>query len=270
VKNYRLGTGIIIFALCGAVSGQPLLTISNAKLSPPKACTIESDPLAGRVFREYGAVFAATAAVALPSTCIFKSDEEVAAFQKTLKTASAVISAFTIELQEPAMKALLDALSEIQPRRFTPLDGAIAGRRNYADTVRIWNSRFFPALRYWVSQGKISRADADAVLLLPVPDQVAKVVEWESRGIYFSTSRTRSIFSSVAPPGTSQHLSLLAFDVVQDNDRTIRNALNRHGWFQTVVGDTPHFTFLGVPESELPSRGLQSVVRNGYKFWIPK
>ena len=105
---------------------------------------------------------------------------------------------------------------------------------------------------------------------MPVSSQVARVVEWESRGMYFSTNRTRSIFSSVAPPGTSQHLSLLAFDVEQDNDRLIRNTLNRHGWYQTVAGDTPHFTYLGLPEIELPKRGLVPVCRSGHTYWVPK
>jgi len=271
-----LTRAMLVASLLSSIAGQPIAwgqhssTIPINKLSPAGICNVEVDPLAARVFREYGGMFAASDQIGLPPTCIFRSEAEVASFQRSLKTASAVISGVTIELQEPAMKGLLDALAEIQPRLFTPLDGAIAGRRNYADTVRIWNSRFVPALKYWVSKGKISRADADAALLMTVPAQVARVIEWESRGLYFSTSRTRSIFSSVAPPGTSQHLSLLAFDVVQSNDRTIRETLNRHGWFQTVVSDTPHFTFLGVRESELPSRGLQSVVRNGYKFWIPK
>jgi hypothetical protein len=214
-------------------------------------------------------MFAASDDVVVPRKCIFDSEQDVNAFQKTLKTKTSIISGVTIELQEAAMDALLDVIEEIRPRRFTPLDGAIAGRRNYADTVRIWNSRFIPALNYWVSKGKIARSDASSALLMPVPAQVEKIVDWESRGLYFNTGRTRSIFSSVAPPGTSQHLSLLAFDIVQDNDRLIREALNRNGWFQTVVGDTPHFTYLGLPETELPKLGLRVVIRGGHKFWIP-
>ena len=243
---------------------------NRKKVSFDEVCNIDRDPLSARVFREYGAMFAANDNVILPPKCVFSSEKDLAAFQKSLKTRSAVISGVAIELQEAAMVALIDAVDEIHPRRITPLDGAIAGKRNYADTVRIWNSRFIPSLTYWVSKRKISRADADAALAMPVSSQVANVVEWESQGMYFSTSRTRSIFSSVAPPGTSQHLSLLAFDVQQDNDRTIRNTLNRYGWYQTVVGDTPHFTYLGVPESELPKRGLKSVVRAGHTFWVPK
>jgi hypothetical protein len=45
--------------------------------------------------------------------------------------------------------------------------------------------------------------------------------------------------------------------------------LNRNGWFQTIVDDPPHFTYLGVAETELPSRGLQLIWKGGYKYWIP-
>jgi hypothetical protein len=242
--------------------------VFNKELFSSKTCDIDGDPLAARVFQEYGAIFAASDDVILPPKCIFTSEQDLADFQKNLKTRSAVISGVTIELQEAAMDALLDAIDEIQPRKFTPLDGAIAARRNYADTVRIWNSRFIPALNYWVSKGKISPADANDALLMPVSAQAAKVMDWESRAFYFGTSRTRTIFSSVAPPGTSQHLSLLAFDVVQDSDRQIRDALGRNGWYRTVISDTPHFTYLGVAETELPKRGLRPVVRGGQTFWI--
>jgi len=285
-KCLRVGTALssVVPLLVGLCLAQPLpgLTLreyvegrhaSHSKNTNPftsKTCDIDGDPLADRVFREYGAIFAASDDVILPPKCIFRSEQELAAFHKTLRPKAAVISGVRIELQEAAMNALLDAIEEIQPRRFTPLDGAIAGRRNYADTVRIWNSRFIPALNYWVSKGRIPRIEADSALLMPVADQVAWVTAWEGRGIYFNTGRTGSIFSSVAPPGTSQHLSLLAFDLVQNNDRTLREALNRNGWYQTVVGDTPHFTYLGVVESELPKRGLRPVVRGGHTFWIPK
>ena len=245
----------------GAVKGRPSFL---------QVCNIDGNALASRVFREYGAMYAASDDVILPPKCIFDSEKDLAAFQKSLKTRSAVISGVKVELQKAAMDALLDAVDEIQPRRITPLDGAIAGRRNYADTFRIWNSRFVPALNYWVSKRRIARPEADAALLMPVAAQVEKVTAWEEQGIFFNTSRTRSIFSSVAPPGTSQHLSLLAFDVVQNHDRRIREALNRNGWYQTVVGDTPHFTFLGVSEIELLKRGLKRVARGGHTFWVPK
>lgn len=234
-------------------------------------CDIDEDAIAARVFREYGAVFAAAEKVETPPTCIFTSEDEVAAFQKKLDTKKKTINGVEIELQEEAMEALMEAIDEADERglRITPLDGAIAGRRSFADTLRIWNSRFIPALDYWVAKKRITRDDANRALRMPIREQIAKVVEWESRGIYFSTNKDRSIFSSVAPPGTSQHLSMLAFDIEQDNYREVRAILNKNGWYQTVLNDTPHFTFLGLPESELPKRGLRRVVRGGHVYWVP-
>ena len=94
-------------------------------------------------------------------------------------------------------------------------------------------------------------------------------MEWEARGYYFATDFSRTIFSSVAAPGTSQHLSMLALDVAQFAHPEMRFILNKHGWFQTIANDTPHFTYLGFKEGELPERGLKAVFKGGYKFWVP-
>lgn len=277
---------VLIFSFSFAANSQPVLpsTLTSyleEKLAAPSGsknklvlkdiCDIEADAIAARVFREYGAMFAASNIVIFPPTCIFESGDDLAAFHKTLKIKSTAVNGVIIELQEAAMNALNSALSDARSRglRITPLDGVIAGKRNYADTVRIWNSRFIPALDYWVAKGKISHADANVAFLMPVRQQVMRVVEWEARGIYFSTSRTRTIFSSAAPPGASQHLSLLAFDIEQSGNRTVREILNRNGWYQTVLNDTPHFTFLGLPETELPKRGLKKALRGGHKYWLP-
>ncbi len=238
----------------------------------PRRCPTGTDAIARRVFTEYGAMFAAVSTVRLPDTCIFNSEKEVVDYQRTLKIKTAVVGLVTIELQEEAMDALLQVIDEAKRAnlRITPLDGSIAARRSYADTVRIWNSRFLPALSHWVKRGKISHSEAKAARALPGPKQVEKVMEWESRRWFFSTNFSQSIFSSTAPPGTSQHLSLTAFDVVEYGNRRIRSILNEHGWFQTVASDAPHFTYLGVAETELPMRGLKPVMRGGYKYWVTK
>lgn len=251
---------------------ESLTTPSGKRIRLADVCSIDSDPLAARVFREYGAVFATDNSVIMPPKCIFETEGDVAAYQKGLRAKSSIINGFTIELQDAAMNALLDAIEEAKGRglRITPLDGSIAGRRNYADTVRIWNSRFLPALNYWLSRKKIKQADGEAAKRKSIPEQVRQVMDWESKGLYFSTGRNRTIFVSVAPPGTSQHLSMLAFDIEQSGNSVVRRILNKHGWFQTVANDDPHFTYLGLQETELPRHGLISVVKNGYKFWIPK
>ena len=91
----------------------------------------------------------------------------------------------------------------------------------------------------------------------------------EAEGIYFAKDLSKSVIYSVAPPGASQHLSLLALDVAEFNDPNVRRILSKHRWYQTVVSDLPHFTFLGISEDELPKLGLKIVTNDDREFWIP-
>jgi len=242
--------------------GQPL-TLKDV-------CAIDSDRLAARIFREYGAMFAARD-VTIPPKCIFDTEKEVTEFQSKLSMRTETVGGVKIELQSAAMDALLAARQDAATRRLalTPRGGSTASKRSFADTRRLWDSRVLPGLDYWRGKGKITRKEADDVKRLPIAEQVRRVLDWEARGLYFSTGKDRTILSSVAAPGSSQHLSALALDVAQFDNAALRSILSKHGWYQTVVDDTPHFTYLGVPETELPQRGLVATVRNGYKFWIP-
>ncbi len=105
---------------------------------------------------------------------------------------------------------------------------------------------------------------------LPLHDQVAEVLELEKSGIFFSKDLSKSILYSIAAPGTSQHIALLALDVTEFDNPRVREILAKHGWFQTVLSDLPHFTFLGLKEKDLPKHGLKSVIVDGQNFWIPK
>jgi hypothetical protein len=62
---------------------------------------------------------------------------------------------------------------------------------------------------------------------------------------------------------------MLAFDASEFREARVREILAHHGWFQTVLYDLPHFTFLGVREIELRAFGLKSVKEAGQIFWIP-
>jgi len=234
-------------------------------------CAFDSDPFARRVMAEYGAMFAAADSVTLPSKCIYTQSSEVNAFQQTLKISAAEIGGTHIELQPAALSALrlAAAEAELSDVSLTPLDGRIAARRTYNDSVLIWNKRMYPALEYWVREGVITVEESIAVRNVPLVDQARQVMNWELRGYNFGTGRVRSIFASCSPPGTSQHLSLVAFDVVQYGDPKLRAILNRYGWYQTVANDPPHFTFLGLPETELPARGLKRVPAGGFEYWVP-
>ncbi|HEY9285670.1 MAG TPA: hypothetical protein VIP46_19630, partial [Pyrinomonadaceae bacterium] len=152
----------------------------------------------------------------------------------------------------------------------TPRDGREAARRSFADTLRLWNSRLLPALEHWGRQGRLTPQDIERLRALPVREQIGAVLELERQGIFFSRDFTKSILYSVAAPGASQHLSLLAFDVNEYADEEVRMILSRHGWFRTVRGDSPHFTYLGLPESQLPAHGLRKISSGGGgDFWVP-
>lgn len=231
----------------------------------------DGDAVARRVLHDYGAMFVATNAVLPPPVCVFTSEEEVARFQTEAGWTAAKIFDATIELQPAAMAALVRAREAAEARGLdiTPRDGAEGSRRNYADTVRLWDSRFLPALDHWQQLGRLSHAQVERLRALPINLQVAEVLELEKQGIFFSKDLSKSVLYSIAAPGTSQHIAMLAFDVNEFLEPQVRQILAAEGWFQTVLSDLPHFTYLGLSESELPQRGLKSVEVNSQKFWIP-
>lgn len=235
-----------------------------------KICPIETDATARRIFSEYGAIFVSTVRN-LPGKCIFTNEQEVQSFQLKIAPQTAVVGGVQITLQKAAMDALLKAQQQAKVKnlRITPRGGSLAAGRSFSETVRLWNSRFYPGLNYWVGRRKISAQEAAAVRALPVNLQVGKVLEWETKGFFFSKDLTKSILFSVAAPGASQHNFLLALDVQQFANKKVREILADNGWFQTVKSDAPHFTYLGAKESELPALGLKSVTVGGQKYWIP-
>jgi hypothetical protein len=202
---------------------------------------------------------------------VFRSAAEVAEFQAAAQPHAASVGDATIELQAAALAALLDARAEARDAGFdiTPRDGAEAARRGYEDTLRLWASRVEPALAYWLACGCMTADDVARVRALAPNAQVAAILELEARGLFCSKDFAKSILYSVAAPGASQHLAMLAFDAAEFTNAAVRATLARHGWFQTVRSDLPHFTFLGVREKELPDLGLRRLVEYGQTFWLP-
>lgn len=230
-----------------------------------------SDPVARRILEEYGAIFVADKKVTPPPVCMFSNEEQVTKFQDDAGFEAEVIGFDEVELQPEALKKLNKARDEAQKEGLdiTPRDGAEAARRNYEDSVRLWNSRFEPALDYWLSQGRLTAEQVARLRSLPLKEQVGEVLQLENDGIYFSKDLSKSILYSIAAPGTSQHIAMLAFDVNEFENARVREIMAKHGWFQTVLSDLPHFTFLGLKEKDLPKHGLRSVEINGQVFWIP-
>ncbi len=230
----------------------------------------ESSDVEKRILNEYGAVFLTKAVP--PTKVMFSNDKEVDEFQAKAGSTSAKIGGSKIELQPPAMKSLLKAVAEAEKKglSITPRGGEEAGKRSFEKTLALWNSRFEPALSYWNSKGSLNDEQVEKLVSLPIKKQVAEVLKLEKEGIYFNTFFNNSILYSVAAPGTSQHLSMLAFDVSEFRDEKVREILANNGWFRTVQNDEPHFTYLGFNEDELPFLGLRKVIRKGDDFWIPK
>ncbi|HEX9959487.1 MAG TPA: hypothetical protein VGB00_00975, partial [Pyrinomonadaceae bacterium] len=130
--------------------------------------------------------------------------------------------------------------------------------------------RVEPGLEHWVKEKKLTLKRANKIRGMSIFDQIIEILELEEKKLFFSTYLDKSILQSVAAPGASQHNLMLALDVAQYDKPKVRRILARHGWFQTVASDKPHFTYMGVAESELPSLGLHSVLIDGQIFWIPQ
>ena len=236
----------------------------------PKGFEQPTDDAGRLLLKEYGAVFLARNGATPPKKVVFEDEADVSGFQSSLKRSSEKIGGYNVELQTAAMTALKEAQTEanlsnlsISPR------GADSARRGYTQTVSLWASRVNPGFAYWVGKGRVTQSEANRIKSLSPYQQVPEILRLEQDNIFFAKDLSKSIIYSVAPPGTSQHLSMLALDVEQFENAKVRSILANHGWFQTVVSDLPHFTFLGVSENELTGLGLKKVMNGGRVFWVP-
>ena len=222
------------------------------------------------LLKEYGAVYVARGGVTPPNKIVFKDEADVSAFQAGLSKSTENIGGTSIDLQSPAMTALRQARAEAQKNGLTiGPRGSDSARRGYKHTVELWASRVNPGFVHWVGLGKVTQAEANRIKTLSPFEQVPEILTLEKSNIFFATDFSKSIIYSVAPPGTSQHLSMLALDVKEFENAQVRAILARHGWYQTVTSDLPHFTYLGATESELPGLGLKQVTNSGRVFWVP-
>jgi hypothetical protein len=236
----------------------------------PKDFSTPSDAVGKRMLKEYGAMFVAKNGVVPPNKVVFNNEAEVSAWQSSVSKSNENVGGISIELQTPAMNALKEAINEAKQSNLTVSpNGADSAKRDYNGTVTNWNSRVNPGFTHWVGKGRVPQAEATHIKSLPIPEQIGEIFRLEEQGIYFAKSLDKSIIYSVAPPGTSQHISMLALDVKEHGNAKVREILANHGWFQTVVSDLPHFTYLGAKESDLPGSGLKKVSDGGRAYWIP-
>jgi hypothetical protein len=236
------------------------------------AATLQS-PVEKRLFAEYGAIFVTRATP--PSTIIFADAAQVESFQAGLSTGKAKLGEYEVELQAEAMTALLAAVAEAERSALTiAARAADSARRSYAETAQLWLRNVTRGLEHWHREGRMDRQRAALIQTLEPLEQVSVILEIEVREqIFFGTFFNRSILYSVAAPGASQHLSMLAFDVTDFQNDEIRKILNEYGWHRTVVNDLPHFTYLGFSENQLPQLGLKRVAQDygeqRFDYWLP-
>lgn len=240
------------------------------KLREKNICN-QTDSVQMRILDEYGAIFVAGEAVSVPPVCMFESPEAVNKFQQRIFKKTEEVGGTIIELQTSAMYWLLKAREKAHEKNLdiTPRGGAEAARRSYEDTLRLWKSRFEPACAHWLKEGRLTSEEVEKLKSLSIKEQVREVLRLEKQGIYFNTFFNNSILYSVAAPGTSQHLAMLALDVAEFENEDVRKILAKHGWYRTVQNDQPHFTFLGRKKSELKKMGLKKIETKDGEFWIP-
>lgn len=244
-------------------------SMSQFENNLPPGFQMPADSVGKRLLSEYGAVFVVRGCIP-PPKIVFTDQEDVRSFQDSLATARESIKGVEIELQSCAMEALRKAIGVARAtgKDITPR-GTDAAKRDYDGTVELWASRVEPGLKHWVAEGRLEAGEADRIRSLSPFEQVPVILALEEKGIFFAKDLTKTVLHSVAPPGTSQHLSMLALDINQFNDKEVIAILNRHGWYQTVVSDLPHFTYLGAGENELTELGLKKFEDVGRIYWIP-
>ncbi len=224
------------------------------------------DELGIRLLSEYGAALVAGDGITTAPRIMFADKEEVARFQGMLN-----ISHGEYRLQSAAARALAAAQEQAHSEGLSISRSDVdATTRDFQHTMELWRSRVEPALKYWVGKGRISAETAARLRSLRPREQTVEILRLERDGVFFSPGFAKSILSSVAPPGASQHLALLAFDVKEHRHARVREILEEHGWYQTVLRDAPHFTYLGSPKSRLESRGLMMTKDGKREYWTPR
>lgn len=229
-----------------------------------------SNLVANRILKDYGAVLVAQGNVAHPPKVIFADEADCFSWQSHVITRRENLGGVLIELQAEAMHALLAAQKEAAGKKLQiTARGTWAARRSYRDTEKIWLRRVKPGLIYWTRRKKLNANEATRIRRLAPARQVKEILQLEAKGLYFSKNYSKSVLYSGTAPGASQHISMLALDINENNSAAVRAILARHGWFQTIISDLPHFTYLGTTQNKLPALGLKKILKHKRIYWIP-
>lgn len=263
---YKLISLALLLVLSFPVLAGTFLQSIDGKL---KVLPKPADAIKYRLLKEYGALWLSKGEVILPPKVAFDSAAETKTYQSSLQLSKVNPNC---SLQAAAYKNLLKASAQAKSQGLTISPrGNDACLRDYEMTHKLWLSRVEPNLNYYVGLAKLSQAEASVVRKAPIWEQVRLVLKLEKeKGLLFDKFRQTSILNSVAAPGSSQHLSGLAFDLAEFENPKVRKIMNQFGWFQTVQSDLPHFTYLGnYTEEELREAGLKKVSSGSFVFFVP-
>jgi hypothetical protein len=259
-----------------------------------------------KILEEYGAYFVAKDIVP-PPTCIFDNEGGVNDFLASSlngKTKVVKIADKSFEFQSAAADSLVNevfpALSRLNPkilpyqipRRYSDVGdkeilnltantfviiNADWAKRTYCNTLVNWKSRLDKMPDKKLLKDLTLDLDdlTDSIkkkrINLTIGEELKTANQKRKSTSTYYGSRKNPIMRSVAIPGASQHLLLIAFDLEIINADIIET-LNNAGWYQTVPNDDRHFTYLGYKtEEDLKKNGLKRVEckKSEYKFWIP-
>ena len=256
------------FEAFSEVNNQFLSNIQNKLKVVPKV----SESSKYRILKEYGALWLnQNPKVKLPAKVYFSSEAETQSFHQELNLINFGANCL---LQDEAAQALKKAQIKAKQKllSISPRGKNEACLRSFDLTQKLWLSRVEPNLKYYVQNGKLSANEASLIQKAKSWNQVDLILKLEKdKKLLFDKYRQTSILNSVAAPGTSQHLSGLAFDLAEFENPQVRKIMNEFGWFQTVQNDLPHFTYLGnsLSEKDLINLGLKKKTQASFTFWIP-
>ncbi len=230
-----------------------------------------NDAFEKRIMKDYGAAFLnPDLNIKLPPRCRFADAAEHKKYLDSLTIKEDTIGAKRFKLQ----KAAMESLKRVEKKAGKlGLVGDDSAARTYQKVQDNWDNRVVKGAEKWRGK-KNAKGEAfsedDYKYLVDKknsgPDQVRRVLALESKGFLFH-SEGRSITVLVALPGGSQHLLLTAADI--DNATLIHSELEAEGWFRTVLGDRPHYTYLAMKKADLKAHGLKQGTFDKLEFWHP-
>jgi hypothetical protein len=227
--------------------------------------SLDSDSLA--ILRTYGAAWASTSQRPTVVSVPTEADRQLQV--DGWATSSVTIGDRVLTTQTAAAHALSEARDELKALGVHLIPGSnTPSARTWATTHNSWRQRLTLGLDYWVQQGTLESDDKARILALPPNLQLKEALKLEDGGMYLNKHHNRPILSSVAAPGSSQHCWMLAVDLKPHTPKVVE-VMASHGWFRTVWADRPHFTWLGVPEDQLPALGLKLRMYGEDAMWVP-